>query len=804
VQQGTQLRYFMYDSLSRLIRARNPELTNNSSLNLADPITGNSSWSMAYSYDSNSNLTIRTDARSIVTTFAYDEINRNKETAYSDGTPKIKRFYDEASISNGKGRLWKSEVLPDGTTASLRSVVNAFDEMGRVKSYTQGYYENSQWQDYTSLSSYDLAGNRISETYPSGRQVVTGYSGSGRMSTLGTNDIQLLSGMTYTPFGGLASETYGSGLIHAMQYNNRAQPTEIKLGSPDVSDSVLRLNYLYGTLSSVNDADAQMLTLQNNGNIGRVKYTIGGSLKYSQTFQYDQLNRLKFAVEHDDGVLTDGTRAWWETFDYDMWGNRGLNITGSKTSTNMNQSGSALGIGAFSQSTNRITNASYGYDLFGNLTFVPGRPNDLFDGENKLKESTVNSIVSAYVYDADGRRVKKTVGSAVTRFVYNAEGQLIAEYETLGTPPAFALQFATADHLGSPRAWTNGGAVAANGRHDYAPFGEELGTAHGAVRSTVPGYSTNSQADGQRRQFGSKERDTETGLDWFSPGRYFSSSQGRFTTVDPLMSSGTIYDPQTWNRYSYTINNPLKYTDPFGLFIWSDSLGGNATDEELRTRAGKDKNALKEANKIINKRQAFRDGLTEASRAANNQNLTVDQRAQISGALASYGAEGTDNGVSVGLGRLANGVAAEARTAYFPFDTNSNTFAARVEVVLSDRGSGNLAIDTAHEGRHVADAQAFAGALTADLANQGLSAIAGALNRTRYDREVRGYLVSSYTAQGLGLPNLSFGSREVWNSGWREAERAELRSRAISNHLRESPTYRLTPEAPGERYIPRQ
>ena len=89
----------------------------NSSLNHLDSLTGNSSWSSGYVYDGNSNLTTRTDARGIVTTFLYDEINRNKETTYSDGTPKIKRFYDDTSISNGKGRLWKSEVLPNGITA---------------------------------------------------------------------------------------------------------------------------------------------------------------------------------------------------------------------------------------------------------------------------------------------------------------------------------------------------------------------------------------------------------------------------------------------------------------------------------------------------------------------------------------------------------------------------------------------------------------------------------------------------------------------------------------------------------------
>ena len=59
----------------------------------------------------------------------------------------------------------------------------------------------------------------------------------------------------------------------------------------------------------------------------------------------------------------------------------------------------------------------------------------------------------------------------------------------------------------------------------------------------------------------SKERDIETGLDYFN-ARYYSSIQGRFTGVD----SGpfAVADPQNFNRYSYVQNNPLKFIDPSG------------------------------------------------------------------------------------------------------------------------------------------------------------------------------------------------------------------------------------------------
>jgi RHS repeat-associated protein len=47
--------------------------------------------------------------------------------------------------------------------------------------------------------------------------------------------------------------------------------------------------------------------------------------------------------------------------------------------------------------------------------------------------------------------------------------------------------------------------------------------------------------------------------------RYYASSNGRFTAVDPLLEiDQALVEPQRWNRYAYGLNNPLKYTDPDG------------------------------------------------------------------------------------------------------------------------------------------------------------------------------------------------------------------------------------------------
>ena len=71
--------------------------------------------------------------------------------------------------------------------------------------------------------------------------------------------------------------------------------------------------------------------------------------------------------------------------------------------------------------------------------------------------------------------------------------------------------------------------------------------------------------EARRSRSSGKERDAETGLDYFG-ARYMSAAQGRFTSADPLMASANVADPQSWNRYVYAHNNPLKYIDPLGLY----------------------------------------------------------------------------------------------------------------------------------------------------------------------------------------------------------------------------------------------
>src|SRR5439155_525508 len=97
----------------------------------------------------------------------------------------------------------------------------------------------------------------------------------------------------------------------------------------------------------------------------------------------------------------------------------------------------------------------------------------------------------------------------------------IAEVEAWTAPGgAASVHWLVTDQLGTPRmVFDQSGSLANTSRHDYLPFGEEL---YAGGRTTALGYTG---SDGSRQKFTQKERDNETGLDFFG-ARYYSSTQG--------------------------------------------------------------------------------------------------------------------------------------------------------------------------------------------------------------------------------------------------------------------------------------
>jgi RHS repeat-associated protein len=527
VTQGTQTRTFIYDSLSRLSSATNPE-----------------SGTISYQYDTNGNLTLKTDPRLLsnssthqTTTYVYDALNRPTTRLYNDGTPTVTYIYDATGINNSKGRL---------TTASSSvsaSHYTGYDALGRVTYSSQV----TDGQTYSMSYAYDLAGNLISQTYPSGRVVTTSYDGVGRLSQVSGQKSEdanqtYVSSLSYTSHGAVKEMKLGNNLWEHTSFNARLQPTEIGLGTTQNGIDRLKLNYSYGATN-------------NNGNVQSQTITIPNGPTLSQSYTYDALNRLQSAQENNGS-------SWKQTFIYDRFGNR--NFDTANTTANVLDS-----LLTIDQANNRFTagQGSILYDSAGNLTRDFNGHTFGYDGENHQVTYDSGAVAGGtdYKYDGDGRRVKKVTGTgqSTTIFVYNAAGQLVAEYDNFSQQSTGGTSYLTTDNLGTPRIITDAsGNVKA--RHDYLPFGEEIAYNVGG-RSAPQRYAYGTgNLDNVRKKFTQYEQDIETSL-YYTWARYYSSQNGRFQSPDPYWGSAVSSIPQSWNRYTYCLNRPFTYVDPLGL-----------------------------------------------------------------------------------------------------------------------------------------------------------------------------------------------------------------------------------------------
>ncbi|MCP4536565.1 MAG: RHS repeat-associated core domain-containing protein [Chloroflexi bacterium] len=123
------------------------------------------------------------------------------------------------------------------------------------------------------------------------------------------------------------------------------------------------------------------------------------------------------------------------------------------------------------------------------------------------------------------------------------------------------VQYLHADHLGSTSLATDENGVEAPGSHTlYYPYGEERWSASGGTLTTDYGFT------GQRRERG-------IGLYDYN-ARFYDPVLGRFISADTIVPDPG--NPQSLNRYSYVLGNPLRYIDP----------SGHLTEDALRQLLG--------------------------------------------------------------------------------------------------------------------------------------------------------------------------------------------------------------------------
>jgi RHS repeat-associated protein len=258
---------------------------------------------------------------------------------------------------------------------------------------------------------------------------------------------------------------------------------------------------------------------------------------------------------------------WQQTYSYDRWGNRTKLIHSDAGGTTVQN----VAIETYEgKVTNRIANVNtttvYDYDAAGNV-ISDGVYTYKYDGANRLRRVLVAGVDHAvYKYDAANRRVKQVIDTPAPnpdQVIYSLwEGMhVVGEYKEVGTSLVLdaeyvflgdrmiraernGVSYVHPDRLSTRLLTSTSGDIA--GTQAHRPFGEE-------------DVTTGTVTD--KHRFTNYERDS-TGGD-YAVNRQFASSQGRFFQVDPI--PGSVGNPQSFNAFAYSLNDPVNLIDPLGL-----------------------------------------------------------------------------------------------------------------------------------------------------------------------------------------------------------------------------------------------
>lgn len=393
---ATGVTHYGYDALDQLVQVTDPkslvtQYTRDGLGNLGQQ-TSPDTGTTANTYDAAGNLLTRTDAKGQTATYTYDALNRLIGISYSGGTaPAQTVAYQYDQGTNGIGHLTQ---LTDST-----GITNyGYDQHGRLASET----EQTHGAAYITAYGYDAQGRLQNITYPSGRMVNYTFDTLGRINQIATTfnstTTVLASNISYEPFGGVHSFTYGDGLTAPVQTYNRQRDQDGRIASYTLNGQPRSIGY---------DAASRIISISDP--------------IVSALYDYDTLSRL---TGYTQGSLN-------QNFGYDADGNRISQTIGSTTTTY-----------GYPASSNRLNSIQVGagtpqaviQDAIGATTSDPTRQY-AYDIRGRLIQATTAQGVINYEVNALGLRVRKQVpyASTDTLYHYDSQGHLIDENENGST-----------------------------------------------------------------------------------------------------------------------------------------------------------------------------------------------------------------------------------------------------------------------------------------------------------------------------------------------------------------------------------
>ncbi|MBU7031102.1 MAG: hypothetical protein HXS53_01100 [Theionarchaea archaeon] len=486
-----------------------------------------------YTYDNVGNIALFTDCNENTISYTYDDLYRLIEIEYQD------QFTVSYTYDLNSNRIQMDDDAPD----TRDYVTNTYDQWNRLLTETRHISQDSFLVTYQ----YDVASRMTQITYPDSMQILYEYDDLNRITEIkryidGQNDEILFDNPQYDVESLLTQFDYGNDIQTTYTYDSRDRPLTIDI--KDGATSLLDIDYTY----------------DNNNNITQLinGWRDTNSTWHSETesYSYDGLDRLTSAF----------CTSWSHTYTYDKAGNRTGKDAITYTVNSVNE------VTALSDST------SFTYDDNGNRT-QKAKGNDTwdytYDYANRLIEIEENeSTIGEYIHDGDGKRLQKTENNITTTYIYLGINTIYEESSTgsvgyIYGPTGLITKRTTIDqesntyyyhkdHLGSIRSVTDSSKNVITSS-TYRPFGE-----------------IEVEEGSERYLYNRKERDN-TDLYYYG-ARYYDSQIGRFIARDLI--KGNSMKSQSLNRYSYCLNNPVKYIDPNGLIEDQFSVDGGGTQEE--------------------------------------------------------------------------------------------------------------------------------------------------------------------------------------------------------------------------------